>query len=72
MGTIVRHSTIIRKSGVIAPLGEHVELVEKICDGTEEQAAEAIRLHIYGSWTSTRERLRSYLAQRRKRSKAAR
>jgi len=51
MGTIVRHSTFIRKTGVVAPFGEHVELVGKICNGTEEQAAEAMRLHILGKWT---------------------
>lgn len=72
MGTIVRHSAIIRKGAVSAPLGDHVDLAEKICNGTEEQAAEAMRLHIYGTWTSTRERLRSYLSRRKPGAKAAR
>jgi DNA-binding GntR family transcriptional regulator len=74
MGTILRYSNLIRLGkAVLPPYGEHLHLVEQICYGSGEEASDAMRRHISGTWTSTRERVRSYLSKNTKdRQKRAR
>ncbi len=67
MGTILRYSNLMRAGKPVLPAyGEHLHLVELICNGSEEEAAAAMRNHITGTWTSTRERVRSYLSKTKK------
>ncbi len=67
MGTILRYSNLVQGGKAVLPAyGEHLHLVQQICNGTEDAAAEAMRLHISGTWTSTRERLRTYLSKTQK------
>lgn len=42
--------------------GDHTQLVEAICEGTADEAAEAIRFHLTENWKATRDRLRRFLA----------
>ncbi|MBL8222364.1 MAG: hypothetical protein JNL62_24215 [Bryobacterales bacterium] len=73
MGTILRYTHPARtgKTGLPA-FGEHLRLVQQISNGTEEEAAEAMRQHINGTWTSTRERVRNYLTKGKVQSKRGR
>jgi DNA-binding GntR family transcriptional regulator len=49
--------TILRSSGRLAAdqrYGDHRILIQAICNGTEDEAVEAIRNHIRENWTRTR------------------
>lgn len=73
MGTILRYTYPARAGKPRMPaFGEHLKLVQQIVNGTEEEAAEAMRQHIQGTWTSTRERVRSYLSKGKVHSKRGR
>ncbi|MBL8175631.1 MAG: GntR family transcriptional regulator [Bryobacterales bacterium] len=64
MGTILRYAHPARPGKPAGPaFGEHLRLVQQISNGNEEQAAEAIRRHIAGTWTATRERVREYISK---------
>jgi DNA-binding GntR family transcriptional regulator len=68
MGTIVRHSRLLAEDGSVAyPRGEHKSLAEKICDGDEREAIDAIRNHILENWTRARSAIERYREAEKKR-----
>ena len=56
LGTLNRHSRLFMREKVIGNLerAKHTDLIDVICDGTPEQAADALRMHIYYNWPAVR------------------
>jgi len=51
-GVILRHS---RQSGAVRHgIGDHVNLIKRICDGSAKEAVEAMESHIRENWDRTR------------------
>lgn len=65
LGTLNRYSRMHNGQGQksVGDLGRgsHVSLVETICEGTLEEAAEAMRLHIYCNWPVVRRSFAEFL-----------
>lgn len=55
-GVIMRHSRInpANGNGTQYEIGDHVGLVDRICDGSVKEAVEAIQVHIKENWDRTR------------------
>jgi DNA-binding GntR family transcriptional regulator len=64
MSTVMR-TIRLRSSGMEQEIrrGDHTDLVEAICSGTEEQAVEAMRHHLTENWLKFREELGRFLQQ---------
>jgi len=56
MGTIMRHSRMWRADRMTVDYrrGKHTRLVEALCEGTPDEAVEAVRDHITENWVKTR------------------
>jgi len=65
MGSIMRNSWRYRERQGKPEfrLGGHSAVVDKICDGSEEEAAAAMRKHISENWKTNRRHLEVYLSQ---------
>jgi DNA-binding GntR family transcriptional regulator len=77
MGTIMRYASAYAASAggkAVKPSrpSDHVRLIETICDGTREEAAEAIRSHISHNWRMTREKAEELLGSTRATRRRAR
>lgn len=53
-GVIMRHSRMNPSNAAYYEIGDHVGLVDRICDGTVKEAVEAIQSHIRENWDRTR------------------
>jgi DNA-binding GntR family transcriptional regulator len=73
-GVILRHSRLVSDTGQAYRIGDHIELVGRICDGSVREAVEAMQSHIRENWGRTRaavERLHSAPAKTARKSSRA-
>ena len=64
MATVLRNARLQRgQSASAVPHGDHTTLVETICEGTEEEAVEAIRFHLTENWSVIRRLFGEYFEE---------
>lgn len=74
MGTIIRAAPTFNAEALRTKktTSDHTELIEKICDGTTDEAVEAMRTHLTQNSSYTRENFELFLAESKNSSKKTR